>query len=244
MRAIILAGGKGTRMKSPLPKVLHKISGRPMVSYIIGSLLSLKEMEKIVAIVGYKRELVKKVLPAGVKAAVQRKMLGTADAVKAAIPAMKGYRGDTLIVCGDTPLITRKTLSALMGSHIGGMNDVTIVTTVLKEPTGYGRIIRSKTGTVTGIVEEKSATPAQKKIKEINSGIYCYDWPKLAYALLRIKKNKLKGEYYLTDAIEIFRKKGFRIGTYTAENPAEVMGVDDLKRLQQAQEYFKRRKNV
>ena len=244
MRAIVLAGGKGTRMKSPLPKVLHKISGKPMISYILGNLLSLKEMDRVVAIVGYKRALVRKVLPAGVKAAVQKKMLGTADAVKAAIPAMKGYRGDTLIVCGDTPLITKQTLSALMGSHIGGMNDVTIVTTILKEPTGYGRIIRNKSGAVNGIVEEKSAPPAQKKIKEINSGIYCYDWPKLEYALGRIKKNKIKGEYYLTDAIEIFRKKGFKIGTYTAGNPSEVMGVDDLKRLKTAQKYFMRRKNV
>ena len=242
MYAIVLAGGKGTRMKSPLPKVLHKICGRPMISYIIGVLRSLKEIEGIVTIVGYKRALVKKALPKGVKTAVQKQMLGTGDAVKSAIRTLKGFKVDVLVLCGDPPLVTPKTISAIMGKHIGEMNDVTLVTAIVKEPKGYGRIIRTASGRVAGIVEEKSATSRQKKIKETNSGVYVYNWLKLAWALGKIKKNKLKGEYYLTDAIEIFRKKKYKIGAYVAGDPLEFIGVDDVERLKNAEKILAKRK--
>ncbi|MEI7903966.1 MAG: sugar phosphate nucleotidyltransferase [Candidatus Firestonebacteria bacterium] len=243
MYAIVLAGGKGTRMKSPLPKVLHKICNKPMISYIISVLRSLKEIEGIVVVVGYKRELVKRILPVGVKTALQKELLGTADAVKAAGKVLKGFKGNALVLCGDTPLVTAKTISAIMGKHLGELNDVTMVTMEVKDPKGYGRIIRTGSGKVLGIVEEKSAAPKQKKIKEVNSGAYIFDWPKLEYALGRIKKNKLKGEYYLTDAIEIFRKKGYKLGTYKVKDPAEMLGVDDVERLKSAKKILVKRKS-
>jgi bifunctional UDP-N-acetylglucosamine pyrophosphorylase / glucosamine-1-phosphate N-acetyltransferase len=244
MHAIVLAGGKGTRMKSPLPKVLHKICGKPMILYIIDTLRSLNGIEGIVVVVGYKRGLVRKTLPKGVKTAVQKQLLGTGDAVRSARPALKGYRGDVLILCGDTPLITEQTLSGIMESHIAGGNDVTAVTAVIDEPHGYGRIVRSAAGRMLGIVEEKDATAGQKKIREINTGVYVYGWPRLNAALDSIKKNRLKGEYYLTDAVGIFRKKGYRIGTYTVKDPGEMTGVDDAARLAKAEKYFMRRKHV
>lgn len=243
MFGIVLAGGKGKRMKSTLPKVLHRICGKPMIHYIIKELRSLNEIEGILVIVGYKKEKVIRALPQGIKFAVQKKMLGTADAIKSCRKHLKNYKGDVLIICGDTPLITSKMLVDLIKVHKTKKSDVTIVTTYIKDPTGYGRIIKNSKGIVLGIIEEKDADAKQKKIKEINTGIYCYSWPKLKYALKRIKINKLKGEYYLTDAIAILKKRKLKVNTFLAGNSFEVMGIDDKKRLKTAEKFFVRRKN-
>lgn len=242
MFGIVLAGGKGKRMKSPLPKVLHRICGKPMIHYIIKELRSLNEIEKIIVVVGYKKDKIIKVLPKDIIIAVQKRMLGTADAIKSCKVHLKNYKKDLLIVCGDTPLINLKTFISLIKKHRNKKSGVTIVTTFVKDPAGYGRILKSSSGKVLGIVEEKDANAKQKKIKEINTGTYCFNWPKLNYALSRIKINRLKGEYYLTDTIAIFKKKGFKIDTYLARNSSEVMGVDDKERLKIAQKYFLRRR--
>ena len=240
MFAIVLAGGMGKRMKSALPKVLHKVCGKPMILHILGQLFSLKEIEKTIVVIGYKRALVKKALPKWAKTAVQKKMLGTGDAVKSAAYHFKNYDGDILVLCGDTPLIRAATLKSIVGIHKTELNKVTIVTTKVADPANYGRIIRNKKGEAVGIIEEKSATAQQKKIKEINTGIYCFDSKMLYFALGKIKKNKLKGEYYLTDAIEILKKNGCRIGTVPVKDAREVMGVDDPSRLKSCQEYLKK----
>lgn len=241
MFAVVLAGGMGKRMKSALPKVLHKVCGKPMILHILGQLYSLKDIEKTIVVVGYKRALVKKILPKWVKTAVQKKMLGTGDAVKSAAYHFRKYDGAVLILCGDTPLIRAQTLKCIVESHKKQGNKVTIVTTRIADPTNYGRIIRNKKGEAVGIVEEKSATAKQKKIKEINSGIYCFDSKMLSFALSRIKKNKRKGEYYLTDAIEILKNKGCKVGTALVADAGEVMGVDDTVRLKAAESYLSRR---
>ncbi|MEI6846086.1 MAG: sugar phosphate nucleotidyltransferase [Candidatus Firestonebacteria bacterium] len=241
MFAVVLAGGMGKRMKSDLPKVLHKVCGKPMILHILRQLSSMKQIEKVVVVVGYKRALVKRVLPGWVKTAVQKKMLGTADAVKSARYHFEKYSGDILVLCGDTPLVQAKTLEKVLKVHKEENNSVTIVTTFVKNPVNYGRILRDGKGRATGIVEEKSATARQKKIKEINTGIYCFGAQKLCYALSRIKKDKLKGEYYLTDAVEILRKKGSKIGTALAKDAGEVMGVDDPVRLEAAEKYLRGR---
>ena len=241
MFAVVLAGGMGKRMKSTLPKVLHKVCGKPMILHILGQLFSLKEIEKTIVVVGYKRALVKKALPKWVKTAVQKKLLGTGDAVKSAAYHFKNYSGDILILCGDTPLITAGTLKSIIETHNKEQNKVTLVTTRVRDPFNYGRIIRNKKGEAAGIVEEKSATAKQKRIKEIHTGIYCFDAKMLSFALGRIKKNKLKGEYYLTDAVRILKEKGCRIGTAPVKNPGEVMGVDDTARLKAAEKYLKKR---
>ncbi|OGF44377.1 MAG: hypothetical protein A2452_09640 [Candidatus Firestonebacteria bacterium RIFOXYC2_FULL_39_67] len=239
MFAVVLAGGMGKRMKSALPKVLHKVCGKPMILHILNQLNSMRELEKAVVVVGYKRALVKKVLPKWLKTAVQKKMLGTGDAVKSARYHFEKYDGEVMILCGDTPLVKAATLEKVLSTHKEEKNDATIVTTFVKDPTNYGRILRDRKGRAAGIVEEKSASIKEKKIKEINAGIYCFDSKKLCYALSRIKKNKLKGEYYLTDAIEILRKKRFKIGTALAKDPGEVMGVDDPVRLKAAEKYLR-----
>jgi bifunctional UDP-N-acetylglucosamine pyrophosphorylase/glucosamine-1-phosphate N-acetyltransferase len=241
MLAIVLAGGMGKRMNSALPKVLHKVCGKPMILHILGQLGSMKQLEKTVVVVGYKKALVKKVLPKWIKTAVQKKMLGTGDAVKSARYHFEKYAGSILILCGDTPLIKAETLEKVLKTHEEEKNIATIVTTFVKDPTNYGRILRNKKGEPVGIVEEKSATAQEKKIKEINAGIYCFASKKLCYVLARIRKNKLKGEYYLTDAIEILRKKGLKIGTALAKDSSEVMGVDDLTRLKAAEKYLRGR---
>ncbi|MFH1074056.1 MAG: sugar phosphate nucleotidyltransferase [Candidatus Firestonebacteria bacterium] len=239
MFAVVLAGGMGKRMKSALPKVLHKVCGKPMILHILDQLGSMKQVEKVVVVVGYKRALVKKVLPKMAKTAVQKKMLGTGDAVKSARYHFKKYDGNILILCGDTPLIKAKTLEKVLKIHEEEENAATIVTTFVRDPAGYGRILRNREGQVLGIVEEKSATVLEKKIKEINTGIYCFASKKLYYALSRIRKDKIKGEYYLTDAIEILRKKRLKIGTALAKDSGEVMGVDDLFRLKAAEKYLR-----
>jgi len=240
MFAVVLAGGMGKRMKSTLPKVLHKVCGKPMILHILNQLRSIAEIEKVVVVVGYKRALVKKNLPYWVKTAVQKKMLGTGDALKSAAYHFKKYGGDIIVLCGDTPLVKADTISGIMKKHTSERNKVTLVTTLLKDPTNYGRILRDKKGAVLGIVEEKSASSAQKEIKEINTGIYCFAAPDLRFVLPRIKKNKVKGEYYLTDAVEILRKKDFKIGTAEVLDPGEVMGVDDPVRLKAAEKYLRR----
>lgn len=252
MIGIVLAGGKGKRMKSFLPKVLHKICGKPMIHYVLHSMSSLKEIKKIIVVVGYKKEMVEKrvreVEEVGkveeaeeseevnkVKIAIQKKMLGTADAVKSCRNILKGYNKDIVVVCGDTPLITSKTLAELIKKHKKNKSAVTIVTTFVKNPTGYGRIVRNFKKEVHGIIEEKDCSENQKKILEINSGIYCFNWQKLNKTLSKIKINKFKKEYYLTDVISIFKKRQFKINTFLAKDSSEIIGVDTEERLKEAE---------
>lgn len=242
MISIILAGGKGKRMNSPLPKVLHKICGKPMLQHIIRAISSLKEVDKIIVVVGYKKNLIRKILPENVKTAVQRKLLGTADAVKSCRSLLRGYKGDVLIICGDIPLISSRTLLSLIKKHKTSKADVTIITTFVNDPTGYGRMLRDKNCRVLGIIEEKDTTTSEKKIKEINSGIYCFNWAKLNHALTEVKINNLKGEYYLTDVIKIFKDKAHRIETFLAKDYSEIMGVDTTERLKLAERTLKWRR--
>ncbi|MFH1825022.1 MAG: sugar phosphate nucleotidyltransferase [Candidatus Firestonebacteria bacterium] len=238
MIGIILAGGKGKRMKSPLPKVLHKICGKPMIYYVLHSMSSLKEIKKIIVVVGYKKDMVKKEVK-GAEIAIQKKRLGTADAVKSCRNILKRYNEDILIVCGDIPLITSKTLFCLIKKHKKNKSDLTIITIFVKDPAGYGRIIRDSQKDVVGIIEEKDCNEIQKKIQEINSGIYCFNWQKLNKALSKIKINKLKKEYYLTNVISIFKKKRYKINTFLAKDSSEIMGVDTRERLKEAEKWRK-----
>jgi len=243
MIGIILAGGRGERMKSPLPKVLHKICGKPMLHYILKGIGSLKDIEEIIVVVGYKGNKVKKVLPQGIKVAFQKKRLGTADAVKSCKNILKKYKGDVLITCGDVPLITSRTLGNLIKKHKENKADATILTTYVKNPFGYGRILRDSKREVLGIVEEKDCNEREKKIREINSGIYCFKWEKLSKVLSEIKINKLKKEYYLTDAISIFRNKKYIIKTLLVRDWKETIGVDTKQRLKEVEEILKGRES-
>ncbi|MFA5287496.1 MAG: NTP transferase domain-containing protein, partial [Candidatus Omnitrophota bacterium] len=163
---IILAAGKGERMKSEVPKVLHKICGRPMIGYVLDLVKSLNP-KKSVVVLGYQQKLVKKEITAGVKVALQNKLIGTADAVKAALKELKGFKGTVLVLYGDTPLLKKETIDKLIKYHTENDVDATLLTAELTKPEGYGRVLRDKYFSVSGVVEEKDADDFEKNIKEI-----------------------------------------------------------------------------
>ena len=233
---VILAAGKGTRMKSSVQKVLHTIFGKSMISHIVEVVQGLNP-DKILVVVGHQGEAVKKNLTGNnVVFVEQLKPLGTGDAVKQTRKVLKGYRGNILVLCGDTPLLQSKTLKSLLELHRQKQPAVTMLTALLKNPFGYGRIKRNGSGEVEAIVEEADARPEEKKINEINSGVYLFSAPKLFRSLSLVKPDNVKGEYYLTDAIRILRDSGERIAAYPSAEPEEVMGVNtpaDLKIVQQ-----------
>ena len=223
-------------MQSSVQKVLHTIFGKSMISHIVEVVQGLNP-DKILVVVGHQGEAVKKNLTGNnVEFVEQLKPLGTGDAIKQTRGALKDYRGDILILCGDTPLLQSKTLKSFLELHRQKQPAVTILTTFLKNPFGYGRIKRNGTGEVEASVEEADARPEEKQIKEINSGVYLFSAPKLFRSLSLVKPNNVKGEYYLTDAIRILRNSGERIGACLAEKSEEVMGVNTPFELKIAQQ--------
>lgn len=240
MIALILAAGKGTRMKSDLPKVIHKVNGVPMVKKIMSVLEEIK-IEKNILILGHGKEEVLKVL-GDVEYVVQNEQLGTGHAVMMAKDKLQGYDGDVMVLCGDTPLLTRETLEMLHDYHKKSGATTTILTSIYENPFGYGRIIK-KDGKVQGIVEEKEATDTIKQIKEVNAGVYCFNSKELLKALDRIDNNNDKGEYYLTDVIEIQTKAGKLIEAFLLGDNREILGVNSKVELSQATEILRERKN-
>jgi bifunctional UDP-N-acetylglucosamine pyrophosphorylase/glucosamine-1-phosphate N-acetyltransferase len=231
--AVILAAGKGTRMKSELPKVLHQVSGRPMLLYVLDLAQSLKIRDTVV-VLGYKQEEVRKILPAATGTAVQEQIRGTADAVSRALPQLKGFSGDILVLYGDTPLLRKETIARLLAHHRRYRPAATILTCRMDDPSGYGRIVRDGTGAVTGIVEEKDASAFEKTIREINTGIICFDGKKLAAALKKVRPQNTKKEFYLTDTIGIFRRAGEAVESVESPASHEALGVNSRVELAQA----------
>ena len=230
---IILAAGKSTRMKSELPKVLHELCGRPMLGYVLDLVTALQPAQ-VVAVLGYKQELVRKFIPKGIKIVIQKKLIGTADAVKAALAALKGFKGKVLILYGDNPLLKKQTLKKLLDYHLENNVDATLLTAQLKKPSGYGRIMRDKYSSICGIVEEKDADEVQKDIKEINTGIMAFKKEKLLANLGSIRPNNRKKEYYLTDLIEIFAKKNLLVDGVKLPDAQEALGINTRAELAQA----------
>lgn len=237
---LILAAGLGKRMKSKHPKVVHKICGKTMIEWVVDAAKDVGNNDVIV-VVGHKAEEVKEVLKDRVKYAYQETQLGTGHAVKMAQDLLP-EEGNVLILTGDTPLITSQTLKALVNFHIEEGNSVTILSSVVEDPSGYGRIIRDEDGNVIKIVEDKDATEEERGIHEINSAMYVMDIPKLKKALTMITNNNAQGEYYLTDAVEIIKEMGGKIGAFTA-SPEEIMGVNSRVQLFEAERVMKRRIN-
>ncbi len=233
LAVIILAAGKSTRMKSELPKVLHPLCGRPMLGYVLDLVSSLKP-SRAVAVLGYKQELVRKFIPAGVKIAIQKKLVGTADAVAAGLAKLKGFKGTVLILYGDNPLLKKETLKKLLDYHCENSVDVTLLTAQTEKPAGYGRIIRDQYFSICGIVEEKDADEVQKEIKEINTGIMAFKKDKLEANLKLIRPNNRKKEYYLTDIIGIFAKKKYLVDGVKVKDPAQAQGINTRSELAKA----------
>jgi len=239
MKAIILAAGLGTRMKSKTPKALHAIAGRPMIDRILDAVRALGAKE-IVCVLGHNAGAVKKHI-SGVKVAIQDKPLGSGDAAGKAASALDGYKGTLLLLCGDTPLVRPETLKALAASHAKDKNFCTLTTTEMPDPAGYGRIKRDNSGAIAGIIEETEASAREKAIKEINVGAYAFKADELFGLLKEIKNDNTKGEYFLTDVITLAREKGLKIGSVSTEDPDEALGVNSRKGLAAAEKIARRR---
>jgi len=238
---IILAAGKGTRMKSDLPKVMHPVVGWPMVRHVWQTAQAL-DPAAVAVVIGYGAELVRRALGEGVTYVVQEEQLGTAHAVRQAMEAVAGRAQTVLVLYGDTPLIRPETLRRLVAHHEAAKAAVTILSFYPDDPTGYGRILRDADGRVLAIVEEKVATPEQKTIAEANAGILCvrdeWLWPNLT----RIERRPA-GEYYLTDLVALARRGGEPVAALPADDPLEVIGLDTRLKLARAEAEMRRRIN-
>lgn len=236
LKALILAAGKGTRMKSELPKVVHKCKGQPMVHYVIEAA---KEAGAagVCVIVGYKSDEVMASVTEPVEFVLQAQQLGTGHAVRCAEEFI-GDEGDVIILCGDTPLITGDTIKRLVDFHRNGKNEVTVLSAILEDATGYGRIIRDEAGEFIKIVEQKDADDSEKQVREINSGMYVFGCHALREALGKLQNNNAAGEYYLTDTIEIIKNKGLRVAAMPLEGDDinQIRGVNTLEQLKEAED--------
>jgi bifunctional UDP-N-acetylglucosamine pyrophosphorylase/glucosamine-1-phosphate N-acetyltransferase len=237
---IILAAGLGTRMKSSLPKVMHELSGKPLVRWVIDAVSPLKP-DNIVVVVGHGHKIVEDYLSgSNIKFVCQKKQLGTAHAVAQAKKILKNYNGDIVVISGDVPLIKTTTISSLIKNNKDNASSVTVLSTEVKSSFGYGRIIR-KNGFLEKIVEEKDANLIEKQIKEINSGIYCFD-KNLWRALLKVKPNNTKKEYYVTDTIAILKNLGYKVSIVRVKNELEVKGINSKLELSETETILQKQK--
>ncbi|MDV6378967.1 bifunctional UDP-N-acetylglucosamine diphosphorylase/glucosamine-1-phosphate N-acetyltransferase GlmU [Sporosarcina sp. GW1-11] len=232
--AIVLAAGQGTRMKSDLYKVLHPVCGKPMVEHVIDHIREL-DADRIVTIVGHGAEMVEQTLGNKSEYALQAEQLGTAHAVLQAQSVLGDIDGTTLVVCGDTPLISSDTMKALLAHHHETEAKATILTAIADDPTGYGRIIRAENGDVLRNVEHKDTNDEERSVKEINTGTYCFDNRVLFDTLKKVNNENAQGEYYLPDVLGILKSEGERISAYTTPDFHETLGVNDRVALAQAE---------
>ena len=241
--AIVMAAGKGTRMKSKRSKLVQKIYGKEIVKRAVEN-AEKAGVHEIFAVVGYMKEEVMGVLGDSVKYAFQEEMLGTGHAVMQAKEYLKGKKGKVLVLNGDVPLIRPETLNKLLEKSMENKEYATLLTAIYDNPTGYGRIVRDEGGNIEAIVEEKDTTPSQKEIKEINAGIYCFDIEELLNALDKITPNNAQGEYYLTDVIQIMNEKGLKTGALIVEDNTEILGINDRIQLEMLTKVLQMRINT
>ena len=240
---VILAAGKGTRMKSDVVKVLHPLLGRPMLSYPIRLSLDAIKAEKTIVVVGHQADRIKEIFQdLGIQFILQKEQLGTGHAVLQTIPLLEGFTGTVLILCGDVPLVKAETLHLLIDTFLGNDSSLSVLTAVVKEPFGYGRIIRSPEGWLERIVEEKDASEEERLVREINTGIYCVRSRFLIEGLKEIGKENAQGEYYLTDLVEVARKRDLRCSAHMVADPVEVMGINTRVDLAMAHEVLRQGK--
>lgn len=241
LKAVILAAGKGTRMESDLPKVIHTIDGKCLADYVIEAAVG-AGAEEVCLVVGYQADKVKeKVAHKEICYAMQEQQLGTGHAVKCARDFL-GEGGETLILFGDTPLITAETLKNLTAHHRECGNAVTVLSARVSDPTGYGRIIRDDQGNFVKSVEHKDATEREREVTEINSGMFVFNTGELREALEKIKPNNVQGEYYLPDTLTIIKEKGLNADAYMLDSPEDISGVNTQEQLMEAAAVIRRRK--
>lgn len=243
IKAVILAAGKGTRMKSNTPKVLHKIFEKPLLGYVLDNVKNI--VNESFVIVGHHAEEVTEHVDKNyefAKTVLQSPQLGTGHAVSMVCPALENFDGQVIILCGDTPLITEETLNKFVEYHNSNNSDLTVMSTIFDNPTNYGRIIRESDNSLKCIVEEKDATPEQKAVKEVNAGIYCLNWGKIKPAFSQLTSNNAQGEYYLTDIIAWGKKNNLNVNAYILENSDEIYGINSRKNLAEATRIMNERK--
>ncbi|MBN2540776.1 MAG: bifunctional UDP-N-acetylglucosamine diphosphorylase/glucosamine-1-phosphate N-acetyltransferase GlmU [Bacilli bacterium] len=233
--AIVLAAGKGTRMKTELPKCAYPLLRKPMIAYIVENLKNTGLLDELIVVVGHKKEIMMDILNDTVTYAVQEEQLGTGHAVKMAKDKMTDMDGFTIILPGDMPLINETVIAEAINDHKEYGNDLTVVTTIVDDPFGYGRIIRNGNDSLDSIIEENDATNVQKAIKEINTGIYIIKNNLLFQALDQVTNDNSKGEYYLTDIVKILKNENANMGTYVLKTSYKAMGVNDLYALSVAE---------
>mgnify|MGYP000851685658 FL=1 len=241
--AVILAAGKGVRMRSKLPKVMHPVAGKAMVLHVADAVRG-AGIPKITAVVGHGRDMIKSLFEdQEVQLAIQEEQLGTGHALMQAEPAVEGD-GSIIVLAGDIPLIQAKTLKALIDHHEPTGAIATVLTARIENPTGYGRIIRNPDGSLNRIVEEKDANSEEKAITEINSGIYCFNTRAVFDALKRINTSNAQNEYYLTDVLKIFAADGHQVEVLITGDSRDIYGINDRVQLAQAESILRQRKNL
>ena len=239
---LIMAAGKGTRMKSNKSKLVQKIYDKELVERVV-TLAEKIDSKEIITIVGFLKEQVEEVLGNRTKYAYQNELLGTGNAVMQAEKYLKGKKGKVLVLNGDVPILRPTTLKNLIEKSIARKEYATVLTAIYDNPTGYGRIVRDEGGNIKEIVEEKDTNSSQKEIKEINSGMYCFDIKELLLALKKIKPDNAQGEYYLTDVVKIMNEKGLKTGAVIVEDNTEILGVNDRIQLELLTKVLRRRIN-
>lgn len=240
--AVVLAAGKGTRMKSKLYKVLHTVAGEAMVQHVIDSVKN-AGVDKVVTVVGHGAEKVKETIGHSSQFVHQEEQLGTAHAVKTAKDILGTEKGTTIVVCGDTPLISDETIKNLLDFHESESAVATVLSAKVDNPFGYGRIIRDENGLVSGIVEQKDASSAEAEVNEISSGIFAFDNEKLFETLEKVNNDNAQGEYYLPDVIRILKEENEKVSAFITNDVDGIMGVNDRVQLAKAEQKMKERIN-
>lgn len=244
IKSVILAAGKGTRMKSETPKVLHTIFDKTLVGYVIDAVNKTGVVDENFVIVGHQAERVDEFVKnnySNTRTVLQSPQLGTGHAVSMVLPYLEDFDGEIIILCGDTPLITEETLREFVDAHYLSKSDLTVMSAIFDNPTNYGRIIRNADNTLNSIVEEKDATAEQKAVKEVNAGIYCLNWAKIKAAFGDLKTNNAQGEYYLTDIIKWANNQNLKVNAYTLKNNDEIFGINSKAHLAEATKILNQR---
>ena len=240
LTAVILAAGKGTRMKSKLPKVLHKVGGHPMLEHVMDAAEAAGCRDNVV-VIGHGAELVRELVGDRARIALQAEQLGTGHAVLQAADTLKDFTGTVMILCGDTPLLEAEELEKFYAEHVKSGAAATVMSALMDDPFGYGRILRDANGDVAGIVEQKDASEEQKQIKEINTGNYCVEAPLLFEVLRTLGNDNAQGEYYLTDVLAKLRAMGKKVGGVITADSEMIMGVNSRRQLAEAESVMRRR---
>jgi len=240
LATIIMAAGKGTRMKSDLPKVLHFVDNKPMLIHVIDLARQLNS-ERIINILGHKKELVIEAIKSeNVEYVIQEPQLGTGHAVQQTESLLKDFTGDVLVLSGDVPLLRKSTIDNMLKIHREANNGSTVLTAMFENPHGYGRVIRKNNGTLDFIIEEKDCNKEQRKIKEINAGIYIFKAKELFPALNKIENDNKQNEYYLPDTLKYIANEQQSIALHITDEPIEISGVNTVEQLRELNLIFKK----